>query len=139
MWISFILYPYLCSELGNKTTILYLSKQQSKLLPRGAVDDLMHYCPRPKYCCILKYRSTSLSQSPRKWQKYFELSEVRHKQNVTSPQYDVHVQFFQDILLQYMCSKTVPTEKGIEMKTKEIHFSLFYFHFNYVVDRHNEG
>ena len=23
------------------------------------------------------------------------------------------------------------------MKTKEIHFSLFYFHFNYVVDRHN--
>ena len=27
------------------------------------------------------------------WRKYFELSEVRHKQNVTSPQYDVHLQF----------------------------------------------
>ena len=35
------------------------------------------------------------------------------------------------------CSQTVPTENLIEMKTKEIHFSLFYFHFNYVVDRHN--
>ena len=35
-----------------------------------------------------------------------------------------------------MCSKTVPTEKQIEMKTKEIHFSLFYFHFNYIVDGH---
>ena len=50
--------------------------------------------------------------------KYFELSEVRHKQNVTSHQYDVHIQFLQDILLQYMCSKTVPTETQIEMKTK---------------------
>ena len=69
--------------------------------------------------------------------KYFELSEVRHKQNVTSPQYDVHVQFLQDILLQYMCSQTVPTENQIEMKTKEIHVSSFYFHLNYVVDRHN--
>ena len=56
---------------------------------------------------------------------------------MTSPQYDVHVQFLQDILLQYMCSQTVPTENRIEMKTKkEIHFSLFYFHFIYVVDRH---
>ena len=36
-----------------------------------------------------------------------------------------------------MCSQVVPTENRIEMKTKEIHFSLFYFHFNYVVDRHN--
>ena len=50
---------------------------------------------------------------------------------------DVHVQFLQDILLQYMCSQTVPTENRIEMETKEINFSLFYFHFNYVVDRHN--
>ena len=65
-----------------------------------------------------------------------ELSEVRHKQNVTSAQYDVHVQFLQDILLQYMCSKTVPTDNQIEMKTKEIHFSLFYFHFSYFVKRH---
>ena len=56
---------------------------------------------------------------------------------MTSPPYDVHVQFLQDNLLQYMCSQTVPTENGIEMKTKVIHFSLFYFHFNYVVDRHN--
>ena len=56
---------------------------------------------------------------------------------MTSPQYDVHVKFLQDILLQYMCSQTVPTENWIEMKTKEINFSLFYFHFNYVVDRHN--
>ena len=57
---------------------------------------------------------------------------------MTSPQYDVHVQFLQDILLQYMFSQTVPTENRIEMKTKkEIHFSLFYFHFNYIVDRHN--
>ena len=86
-------------------------------------------------CC--KYRSTSLSQSPREWRKYFELSEVQHKQNVTSPQYDVHVQFFQDILLQYMCSQTVPTKTRIEMKTKKIHFSLFHFHFNCVVDRLN--
>ena len=39
-----------------------------------------------------------------------------------------------DILLQYMCSKTVPTEKRIEIKTKEIHFSLFYLHLNYTVD-----
>ena len=50
-----------------------------------------------------------------------------------SPQYVVHVQFLQDILLQYMCSQTVPTENRIEMKNKEINFSLFYFHFNYVV------
>ena len=86
----------------------------------------------------ITYRSTSLSQSQREWQKYFELSEVRHKQNVTSPQYYVHVQFLQDILLQRMCSDTIPTENWIEMKPKEIHFSLlFYFHFNYVVDRHN--
>ena len=35
-----------------------------------------------------------------------------------------------------MCSQTLPTENRIEMKTKEIHFSLFNFHFNYVVDRH---
>ena len=77
-----------------------------------------------------KYRSTSLSQSSREWRNYFELSEVRHKQNVTSLQYDVHVQFLQDILLQYNCSYWKPNRK----KTKEIHFSLFYFHFNYVVD-----
>ena len=56
---------------------------------------------------------------------------------MTSPQHDVHVQFLKDILLQYMCSQTVPTEKRIEMKTKEIHFSLFCFHFNYFVGRHN--
>ena len=41
----------------------------------------------------------------------------------------------------YFCStcvsQTVPTENRIEMKTKEIHFCLFYFHFNYVVDCHN--
>ena len=54
-----------------------------------------------------------------------------------SPQYDVHVQILQDILSQYMCSQTVPTENRIEMKTKDINFSLFYFHFNNVVDRHN--
>ena len=52
-----------------------------------------------------------------------------------SPKYDVHVQFLQDILLQYMCSKTVPTENRIEMKTKEIHSSLFAFHFNYIMER----
>ena len=56
---------------------------------------------------------------------------------MTTPQYDVHVQFLQDILLQYMCSQTVPTEDRIEIKTKEINFSLFYFHFNYVVERNN--
>ena len=33
------------------------------------------------------------------------------------------------------CSKTVPTKNLIEMKTKETHFSLFYFHSNYVVER----
>ena len=53
---------------------------------------------------------------------------------MTSPQYDVHIQF---LLLQYMCSQTVPTENRIEMKTKGIHFSTFCFHFNYVVDHHN--
>ena len=56
---------------------------------------------------------------------------------MTSPQYDAHVQFLQDILFKYMCSQTVPTENRIEMKSKEVHFSLFYFHFNYVVVRHN--
>ena len=56
---------------------------------------------------------------------------------MTLPQYDEHVHFLQDILLQYMCSQTFPTENRIEMKKKEIHFSLFYFYFNYVVDRHN--
>ena len=56
---------------------------------------------------------------------------------MTSSQYDVPVQHLQDILLQYMCSQTVPTKKWIEMKTKEIQFILFYFHFNYVVKRHN--
>ena len=30
------------------TTISYLSVQQSKLSPRGAVDDPMNCCPRPK-------------------------------------------------------------------------------------------
>ena len=54
-----------------------------------------------------------------------------------SSQYDVHVQFLKDKLLQDMCSQTVSTENRIEMKAKEINFSLFYFHFNYVVDRHN--
>ena len=53
---------------------------------------------------------------------------------MTTPKYDVPVQFLQDILLQYICSKTVPTENLIEMKTKEIHFSLFYFHFIYLVN-----
>ena len=33
------------------------------------------------------------------------------------------------------CSKTVPTKNQIEMKTKEINFSLIYFHSNYVVER----
>ena len=66
----------------------------------------------------LKTRSTSLSQSPREWQKYFELSEVRHWQNVTSTQYDVHVGFLQNICLRYMCSQTAPTENRIEMKTR---------------------
>ena len=56
---------------------------------------------------------------------------------MTSPHDDVHVQFLKDILFQCMCSQTVPTECQIEMKTNEIHFSLFYFHFSYVVDRHN--
>ena len=62
---------------------------------------------------------------------------------MTSPIYDVHVQFLKDILLQYMCSnkcsKSVPTEKRIDMKTKEIHLSLFYFHFNYDVKRPDTG
>ena len=36
-----------------------------------------------------------------------------------SPQYDVHVKFLQDLLLQYMCSQTVPTENRVEMKQKK--------------------
>ena len=43
--------------------------------------------------------------------------------------------FSKYILLQYMFSKNVPTENRIEMKTKKIYFSLFYFDFNYIVDR----
>ena len=57
---------------------------------------------------------------------------------MTSPKYDVHVQFLKDTYFcstcVVKCSKTVPTENRIEMKTKEIHFILFYFHFNYVVE-----
>ena len=64
-----------------------------------------------------------------------ELSEVRHKQNVTSPKCYVHVQFPKDKLLQYRRSKTVSTENPIEIKTIEIRFSLFYFNFNDIVDR----
>ena len=52
----------------------------------------------------IEYRSISLSQSPRKWRKYIELSEVQYNLNMTSPQYDVHVQFLQDI---YFCSTCV--------------------------------
>ena len=54
--------------------------------------------------------------------------------SVAEVEISVPFQFLQDILLQYVCSKTVPTENRIEMKTK-IHLSLFYFHFNYVVNR----
>ena len=56
---------------------------------------------------------------------------------MTSPKYNVIVQFLQDILLQFMFSKTVRTEKRIKMKKKEIHFTLFYYHFNDIVDRPN--
>ena len=56
---------------------------------------------------------------------------------MTSPKYNVRVQFLLDILLQYMCSKTGPAENPIEMKTTDSHFSLFYFHLNYLVDRSN--
>ena len=35
-------------ELGNKTTISYLYVQQSKVLPRGGVNDLMHCSRRPR-------------------------------------------------------------------------------------------
>ena len=83
------------------------------------------------------YRSTSLSLSPREWRKYFELSEVRHKQNVTSLQYDVHVQFLQDILLQYMCGQTVPIVNQIEMKTKKIILVCFISSSITFVGRHN--
>ena len=48
-----------------------------------------------------KYRSTSLSQSPREWRKYLELSEVRHSQNVTSPKYSIHVEFVEPDFLRY--------------------------------------
>ena len=78
----------------------------------------------------LPYMSTSLSQSPREWRKYFKLPEVRHKHIMMTPKYDVPVKFLHNKVLQY----TVPTENGKEMKKKEIHFSLFYFHSNYVVD-----
>ena len=36
-------------------------------------------------------------------------------------------------LILYVPSTIFPTEKQIQMKTKEIYFSLFYFHFNYIV------
>ena len=45
------------------------------------------------YNISCNYRSTSLSQSPREWRKYFEIAEVRHSQNVTSPKYSIHVEF----------------------------------------------
>ena len=47
--------------------------------------------------------------------------------------YDVQLYMFN--FSKTYCSKTVPTENWIELKTKEIHFRLFYFHFNYVMDR----
>ena len=63
--------------------------------PKGSI--LATWEPYTGMCSI--YRSTSLSQSPREWRKYFELSEVRHiKQNVSSPKYDVPVQYLQDLL-----------------------------------------
>ena len=69
--------------------------------------------------CGIFYIQVNLAISKSKGMaKILRDSEVRHTQNVTSPQYDVHVQFLQDILLQYMCIQTVPTETGIEMKTK---------------------
>ena len=52
--------------------------------PKGSI--LATWEPYTSMCSI--YRSTSLSQSPREWRKYFEISEVRHiKQNVSSPNY----------------------------------------------------
>ena len=88
-------------------------------------DKMTPYTGQPRYLKIQGNGENTL------------LSKVRHKQNVTSPQYDIHVQFLQDVLLQYISSQSVPTENRIEMKTKEIHFSLFCFHFKYIVDRHN--
>ena len=44
-------------------------------------------------CKQYVYRSTSLSQSAREWRIYFEISEVRHNQNVTSSKYSIHVEF----------------------------------------------
>ena len=62
-----------------------------------------------------------------KWRKYFELSKIRHKQNLTSPKYSIHVKFLHDIRR----SKTVSIENGIEIKTTEKSFEFIYFHFNY--------
>ena len=44
---SYLLTSFFKFELGNKTTISYLSVQQSNYHPLGAVDDPMNCCPRP--------------------------------------------------------------------------------------------
>ena len=78
-----------------------------------------------------------LSQSPREWRKYFELPKVQYRQNVPSPKYDVHIQFFQDILLQYMCSKTIPTQNRVEMKKKKFILVFFCFQFCTIINMQN--
>ena len=45
--VSRLLLPFVSSELGNKTTISYLSVQKSKLSHPRCVDDPMNCCPRP--------------------------------------------------------------------------------------------
>ena len=52
---------------------------------------------------------------------------------MTSPKYDEPDNSLFNFFKIYFCS-TVTTQDRIEMKTKEIHFSLFYFHFNYIVN-----
>ena len=56
---------------------------------------------------------------------------------MTSSQHKLHVQFLKDILLQYMRSQTVPTEKRIEIKTKETQLICFISTLHYVVHCHN--
>ena len=53
---------------------------KSKLLPRGAVDDLMHYCARPKAEC------NSASGRPRyRWGKGLTIKTGMHEITVLLP------------------------------------------------------
>ena len=100
---AFSKFKYRHSELIIKYNIGLKTLLQQGISEPIFYDDLVYKFKRivgkPNFSdqfkeIVKRYtRSTSLSQSPREWRKYFELSEVRHSQNVTSPKYSIHVEF----------------------------------------------